>query len=190
MQGKCIILSAPSGAGKTTIVKNLLQKPELKLEFSISACNRQPRPGEVDGRDYYFISTDLFKNKILDEEFVEWEEVYKDNFYGTLKSELNRIWSNNNIATFEVDVKGGLKLKRLFNNNALAIYIMPPSIEVLEKRLKNRGTEADEIIHQRLARAKFELSLAPQFDITIVNNVLEQSIEEAYHQILKFVTVS
>jgi guanylate kinase len=186
MSGKCIIFSAPSGAGKTTVVRQLLQKPELKLEFSISACNRKPREGEINGRDYYFLSTEDFKKRIDSNEFVEWEEVYDNSYYGTLRSELERIWKKGNNAAFDVDVKGGINLKKKFTNNALAIYIMPPSVETLEERLRNRGTEPDEKIRERMFRATYELSLATQFDIVIVNDFLEDTVEKAYREVVDF----
>jgi guanylate kinase len=186
MPGKCIIFSAPSGAGKTTVVRQLLQKPELKLEFSISACNRKPREGEIDGHDYYFLSTEDFKKKIDLNEFVEWEEVYDKSYYGTLRSELERIWKKGNNAAFDVDVKGGISLKNKFKNGALSIYIMPPSVETLEERLRNRGTEPEEKIHQRMFRAQYELSLAPQFDEIVVNDVLENTVKKAYQLVVDF----
>jgi len=186
MPGKCIIFSAPSGAGKTTVVRQLLQKPELKLEFSISACNRKPREDEIDGRDYYFLSTEDFKKKIDSKEFVEWEEVYANSYYGTLQSELERIWKKGNNAAFDVDVKGSISLKKKFENDALAIYIMPPSVETLEVRLRNRGTEPEEKIRQRMLRAQYELSLAPQFDEIVVNDVLENTVEKVYQVVVDF----
>jgi guanylate kinase len=186
MQGKCIIFSAPSGAGKTTVVKQLLQKPELKLEFSISACNRKPREGEIDRSDYYFITTEDFKKRIDRNEFVEWEEVYNGSYYGTLRSELERIWKKGNNVAFDVDVKGGISLKKLFKKDALSIYIMPPSVETLELRLRDRGTEPEEKIRQRMLRVQYELSLAPQFDEIVVNDVLESTVEKAYHIVVDF----
>ena len=140
-KGKVIIFSAPSGAGKTTLVKYLLTCAELNLNFSVSACSRQKRSNEVDGKDYYFFTVEEFKKKISDNEFIEWQEVYKDNYYGTLKSEIERIWQSKRHAIFDVDVQGGINLKKTFGDKALSIFVMPPSIEVLEKRLRRRKTE-------------------------------------------------
>lgn len=186
MQGKCIIFSAPSGAGKTTIIQQLLRHDELKLEFSISATTRPPRGQEVHGKDYYFLDTDIFKKKIENDELVEWEEVYENSFYGTLRSELQRIWDKDNNVAFDIDVKGGINLKKLFGENALAIFIMPPSIAILEERLRGRGTETEEKIQQRLARANYEISLASKFDVQLINDNLNKSVEEAYKKISDF----
>jgi guanylate kinase len=188
MQGKCIIFSAPSGAGKTTIIKQLLQHKELRLEFSISATSRKPRGEEKDGVDYYFFTPDEFKNHIKNDNFVEWEEVFTDHFYGTLKNEPQRIWDKQNHVAFDVDVRGGLNLKKLFGDQALAIFVMPPSIEELEKRLRGRGTETEEKINMRISRASYELSLAPQFDMQLVNDSLDRAIQEAYKEILTFIS--
>ena len=151
--GKCIIFSAPSGAGKTTIVRYLLEEFS-ELAFSISACSRDARPNETNGVDYYFLGVDGFQAKIAADEFVEWEEVYTNNFYGTLKSELTRIWSQGKTVIFDVDVIGGLNLKRYFGDNALAVFVMPPNYEALEDRLRYRSTETEERIQMRLAKAK------------------------------------
>lgn len=188
MQGKCVIFSAPSGSGKTTIVNHLLKKPELKLEFSISATTRPARNNEINGKDYYFLSPEEFKKKIENNELIEWEEVYNNTFYGTPKSEPERIWGKGNIVTFDVDVKGGLNLKKIFGSSALSVFVMPPSLQVLEKRLLDRKTESVEIIKQRLSRAEYELSFALQFDACIVNDNLEKCIAEAYNRILEFIT--
>lgn len=187
MTGNCIIFSAPSGAGKTTIIKELLNKPELGLEFSISATTRKPRGNEKNGIDYYFLEPDIFRLKIEEGELVEWEEVYTDTYYGTLKSELNRIWDKGNNVAFDVDVKGGLNLKKLFGANALSIFVMPPSLEVLEQRLRGRGTDTEDKIKQRLSKAEFELSFASKYDICIINDSLEKSISETYNAIQKFI---
>jgi guanylate kinase len=184
---KCIIFSAPSGSGKTTIVKHLLEFPELKLEFSISACSRLPREGEQHGKDYYFFTSDEFRANIENGNFIEWEEVYNNNFYGTLKSEIDRIWAKGNHVIFDVDVKGGLNLKKIFGNSALAIFIQPPSIEVLEQRLRHRGTETEDKIKQRLSKAEFELSFANQFDVVEVNESLQQSVKNIYDRITAFI---
>lgn len=178
MQGKLIIFSAPSGSGKTTIVKHLLDKG-FKLEFSISACNREPRGTEVYGKDYYFLDTDDFRNKIDSNDFIEWEEVYANRFYGTLRSELNRIWRKGNHVLFDVDVKGGINIKKQYGDQALAIFIMPPNIEELENRLRGRGTDSNEEIEKRLEKAQEEISYARQFDHIILNDDLELAKEEA-----------
>jgi len=185
MEGKCIILCAPSGAGKTSITKFLL-KQDLDLEFSISACNREKRTNEVDGVDYYFLSTEDFKRRIENDEFVEWEEVYNDQFYGTLKTEVNRIWNRGKNVIFDVDVEGGLSLTKHFGENAMAIFIYPPSFEILEERLRKRGTESEEKIQKRLAKAKKELSYSKWFDNIIVNDDLEKSEKEAFEIVKAF----
>ena len=184
--GKSVIFSAPSGSGKTTIINELLKKPELRLEFSISATSRQPRQGEVHGKDYYYLSNIDFRQKIDNSEFIEWEEVYNGSYYGTLKAELERIWSKGNLVAFDVDVKGGLNLKRIFKNDALLVFVMPPSVEELEKRLRGRGTESEETLKVRIDKAKYELSFAEQFDVIITNDILEQSVAKAEETILKF----
>ncbi|HLU87336.1 MAG TPA: guanylate kinase [Taishania sp.] len=184
--GKCIIFSAPSGAGKTTIVQNLLKRND-KLEFSISACSRDPRPNEVHGKDYYFIGLEGFKQKIETNEFVEWEEVYADNFYGTLRSELERIWNNEHVVLFDVDVIGGLNLKKQLGDNALAIFVQPPSEEHLEARLRFRSTETEEKIQTRLAKAKIELAYANQFDKILLNDNLETACNEALAIVNEFI---
>jgi guanylate kinase len=178
MSGKLIILSAPSGAGKSTIIKYLLQK-DYKLEFSVSACNREKRKGEKDGVDYYFLTTEEFKNKIKKDEFLEYEEVYKDLFYGTLKTEVERITQKGNNVIFDVDIAGGLNIKKQYGNRALAIFIMPPSIEELRKRLTLRSTESEEEIKQRIDKAETEMKYAKKFDKIIVNDNLETALEEA-----------
>ncbi len=177
-KGKCIIFSAPSGAGKTTIVHHLL-KQDLNLSFSVSACSREKRQGEVEGKDYHFLSVAEFKDKIANDDFVEWEEVYKDHFYGTLKTEVQRIWNEGKHVIFDVDVIGGLNLKRQFGYSALSIFVMPPSIDVLEKRLRLRKTESDARINQRLAKAAKELMTANEFDVIIHNNNLEEALRNA-----------
>lgn len=183
--GKLIIFSAPSGAGKTTIVKAMLQS-HLNLEFSISAASRGKRPTEVNGRDYYFISADEFRKKIVNNEFLEWEEVYKDHFYGTLKSEVERIWSNGHHAIFDVDVMGGINIKKFYEDKALAIFVMPPSVEELENRLRKRSTENEENLKKRIDKALNELTFAPKFDRIIVNDTLENTINEAKELVQKF----
>ena len=184
-EGKCIILSAPSGAGKTTLVQHLLANiPELS--FSISACTRDPRGDEKDGVDYYFLKAVEFKKRIEANEFVEWEEVYKDNFYGTLKSEVNRIWEKEKQLIFDVDVVGGLNLKKYFGEKALAIFVMPPDLPSLEKRLRARGTDSEERIAHRLQKAKQELITADQFDHIILNDDLNKAKQEVLELVEKF----
>lgn len=178
MQGKLIIFSAPSGAGKTTIVHHLL-KVFPELEFSVSACSRAKRKEETHGVDYYFISVEEFKKKIENNEFVEWEEVYADNFYGTLKVEIERIWNKGKHVIFDMDVVGGINLKKKFGDAALSIFVMPPSIEHLEKRLKLRETETPESIARRLGKAVNELKTSNQFDKVILNDNLETAFAEA-----------
>lgn len=186
MAGKLIIVSAPSGAGKTTIVKRLLEKPEFKLEFSISACSRKIRENEVDGKDYYFFSIEEFKSKIVNQEFIEWEEVYTDYFYGTLKTEIDRITQKGNNILFDVDVKGGINLKNQFKENALSLFIMPPSIEELERRLINRKANDKDDLKKRIDKATEELSYHVNFDKVILNDDLDIAVEEAENHLKKF----
>jgi guanylate kinase len=184
--GKCIIFSAPSGAGKTTLVHKLLESSD-HYAFSVSACSREPRENERDGVDYYFIGLENFKEKISENAFVEWEEVYKDNFYGTLKSELIRIWSMGKTVVFDVDVVGGLNLKKVFKNNALAIFVNPPSMQILEQRLRGRKTESEEKIQMRISKAQIEMDRAAEFDTIIENNILEQAVEQVKAVAAEFV---
>ena len=186
MQGKLLILSAPSGSGKTTIVKHLL-KTYTNLEFSISACSRGMRNGEIDGKDYYFLSVDEFKRRIANNEFVEWEEVYPGSFYGTLKSEIERIWKKNHIVVFDVDVKGGVNLKKKFGESALSIFVMPPSIDALKQRLERRNTETEESLNKRVGKAAEEMTYANQFDKILVNEILEKSYIEAENLVQNFI---
>ncbi len=178
-QGKLIVFSAPSGSGKTTIVRHLLGLEDLNLEFSISATSREKRGEEVDGKDYYFLSTEAFKAKIKSESFLEWEEVYRDNFYGTLKTEVERIWAKGKHVIFDIDVSGGLRIKRKFPEQTLAIFVKPPSIDELKIRLKNRKTESEDRINMRVAKASAELATAPLFDVIIENDVLENALKKA-----------
>ena len=182
---KCIIFSAPSGAGKTTIVRRLLNEG-FPLEFSISAATRDIRGTEENGKDYYFLSVEDFKNKIEKDEFIEWEEVYEDHFYGTLKSEIDRIWERGKAVIFDVDVIGGINLKNHFGENALSIFVMPPSLKELEERLKGRGTDNAERIEKRLAKAKQELITADQFDFVVLNDELEKAVGAAKLIVKKF----
>jgi guanylate kinase len=187
MEGKLVIISAPSGAGKTTIVKHLLDSG-LNLAFSISATTRALRGKEKDGVDYFFLSVPEFRNRIEKNEFVEWEEVYNDLLYGTLKSEIERIWANGNHVVFDVDVKGGLNLKKIFGEKAIAIFIMPPSVNELENRLKGRGTDSPEKIKMRLDKSHEELKLADQFDYVIINDSLDKAKAEAVRIITGFLS--
>jgi len=184
--GKCIIFSAPSGAGKTTIVNHLLDRNN-RLAFSISACSRPPRPNETHGEDYYFLSVQAFKDRIAEDDFIEWEEVYEDHFYGTLKVEVERLWSLGKVVVFDVDVFGGINLKKYFGDAALSFFIQPPSIEVLEQRLRNRQTESEKKIQTRLTKASQELTKAEQFDRTVVNDNLELTVEEVDKNIKAFI---
>ena len=185
--GKLIVFSAPSGSGKTTIVHHLLTFPELKLDFSISATSRPARGNEEDGKDYYFIALDEFKNHIKDNDFIEWEEVYHDNFYGTLKSEINRIWSNGKNVIFDIDVKGGLNIKKQFPEQTLAIFVQPPSIEEMEFRLRNRQTDTEEKIIERVAKAAKEMVFAKDFDVVLLNDDLETAKKTAYMLVSDFI---
>jgi guanylate kinase len=184
--GKAIIFSAPSGSGKTSLVKHLMQQvPDLG--FSISACTRDKRGRhEVHGRDYYFLSIDEFKSKIDQDAFVEWEEVYAGNFYGTLKEEVHRIWKEGKAVIFDVDVKGGLALKKYFGEQALAIFVKVPSLEVLESRLNDRGTESEESLSRRIYKAKFEMTFEPQFDVTVLNDDFARSSAETVDLVTEF----
>ena len=185
--GKLIVFSAPSGSGKTTIVRHLLTQKELNLEFSVSATSREKRGTEVDAKDYYFLSIDDFKQHIKADEFLEWEEVYRDNFYGTLKTEVERIWALGKHVIFDIDVSGGLRIKRKFPEETLAIFVKPPSIDALKIRLKKRQTETQDKINMRVAKASAELATAPLFDCIIENNILEMAQKEAYDTVTKFI---
>ena len=185
MKELLIIVSAPSGAGKTTIVKKLLNAfPNLK--FSISACSRPKRNNETDTVDYYFISSDSFKRKIENDEFLEWQEVYKGSFYGTLKSEVERIWAQNNIVIFDVDVIGGLNIKNIYKDKALSIFIMPPSIELLEERLRKRSTDSEESIRIRVEKARNEMKYANKFDCIILNDDIIKATDDTIALVEKF----
>jgi len=186
-QGKLIVFSAPSGSGKTTIVRHLLDIKTLNLEFSISATSREKRGTEKHGKDYYFLSTEEFKHKIKREDFLEWEEVYRDNFYGTLKTEVERIWALGKNVIFDIDVSGGLRIKRKFPEETLAIFVKPPSIDELKIRLKKRKTESEAKINMRIAKASAELATAPLFDTVIVNDNLERALIEAENLVNKFI---
>ena len=176
-EGKCIIFSAPSGAGKTTIVQHLLAVNN-EIEFSISATSRNMRSHEIDGKDYHFLSAEEFKNHINENKFVEWDEVYSDNYYGTLKSEMERIWKERKHVIFDVDVMGGIKLKSIFGDKAFSVFVQAPSVEELENRLINRGTEDPESLERRVGKAKSEMQFASEFDYILVNDVLEIAEKE------------
>ena len=178
-QGKLIVFSAPSGSGKTTIVRHLLNIEKLNLEFSISATSREKRGEEIEAKDYYFLSSKAFKNKIKNDAFLEWEEVYRDNFYGTLKKEVERIWDKGKHVIFDIDVSGGLRIKRKFPEQTLAVFVKPPSIDELKIRLKKRETESDDKINMRIAKASAELATAPLFDVIIENDNLDKALIEA-----------
>jgi guanylate kinase len=186
MNRKAIIVSAPSGAGKTTIVKHLLSAVP-GLEFSVSACSRPKRGNETDGKDYYFITAEDFRAKIASDAFVEWEEVYPGSYYGTLKSEVNRIWEKGNTAIFDVDVIGGLNLKNYFGEKALAIFVQPPSFEIMKKRLVERNTESTESLEKRLSKAMYELTFADKFDWILVNDELEKACRDAILKVSGFI---
>lgn len=185
-EGKVIIFCAPSGSGKTTIVKHLL-KENSNLGFSISACTRDKRGREEEnGKDYYFLTPDDFKKRIDKDEFIEWEEVYAGAFYGTLKSEIERLWSEGKHVLFDVDVQGGLNLKKYFGDKALAVFVQPPSVEVLEQRLRGRGTEDEDSISRRLFKVNFEMSFKNQFDTILINDVIDDSFKKAQNLVDQF----
>jgi guanylate kinase len=186
-QGKLIVFSAPSGSGKTTIVQHLLSREDLNLAFSVSCTSRAPRENEKDGVNYYFLSLSDFKQHIKNNDFLEWEEVYRDNFYGTLKSEVERLWDQGKNVIFDIDVAGGLRIKRKFPEQTLAVFVKPPSIDELKIRLKSRNTENDERINMRIAKASVELATAPQFDHIIKNYDLDVALKDAYDLVADFV---
>jgi guanylate kinase len=177
LKGKLVIFSAPSGAGKTTIVKHLLQH-DLNLEFSISATSRLPRPNESDGKDYYFLTEKEFRQKIEKGDFLEWEEVYSGIFYGTLKNEVERIRNKGKNVIFDVDVVGGLNIKNYYGDQALAVFVQPPSVNELKNRLRNRSTESEEKIEMRIAKAEYEMTFAGRFDVVLVSAELENTLKK------------
>ncbi len=185
MDGKLIIFSAPSGSGKTTIVRHLISTG-LNLEFSISATSRAKRITEEDGKDYYFLTAEKFREKIRHNEFVEWEEVYKDHYYGTLKSEIDRIWTKGSHVIFDVDVMGGISLKKIFGEQALSVFIMPPSIDKLRERLEGRGTDSSENIEMRIRKANEEINSSGEFDLIIINDKLEEACNKAILEVRSF----
>ncbi|MES2691785.1 MAG: guanylate kinase [Bacteroidota bacterium] len=185
LAGRAVIFCAPSGSGKTTVVKHLLSI-DKRLEFSVSACTRKQRANEVEGKDYYFLTTEDFKARIANNEFLEYEEVYGGNFYGTLKSEMDRIWANGKTVIFDVDVEGGLNIKKYFGDKALAVFVKPPSIEVLEQRLRYRSTETEETLRIRVDKAIHELAYENRFECVLVNENLEEALQEAEQLINDF----
>ncbi len=185
--GKLLIFSAPSGSGKTTMVRYLLEQPELNLAFSVSATSRKKRGEEEEGEHYYFMSVSEFKKHIKNDDFLEWEEVYRDNFYGTLKSEVERLWKMGKNVIFDIDVVGGLRIKKKYPKETLAVFVKPPSVDELKIRLKKRSTESDDKINMRIAKASVELATAPQFDKTIKNYDLEVALKEAHQMVANFV---
>lgn len=185
-EGKLFVFSAPSGSGKTTIVRHLLAQEKLNLAFSVSATSREKRGEEIDKEDYYFISLESFKSHIKNDDFLEWEEVYRDNFYGTLKSEIERIWGLGKHVIFDIDVVGGLRIKKKYPNKTLAVFVKPPSVDELKIRLKKRKTESDEKISMRIAKASIELATAPQFDVIIKNYELPVALKEAEDLVFGF----
>jgi guanylate kinase len=187
--GKLIIFAAPSGSGKTTIVEYLLKQEELNLAFSVSATSRPRRGKEKHGENYYFMTTNEFKKHIKNDDFLEWEEVYRDNFYGTLKSEVERLWAEGKNVIFDIDVAGGLRIKRKYPKKTLAVFVKPPSVDELKIRLKKRSTESDDKINMRIAKASVELATAPQFDIVIKNYDLDSALSEAHDLVANFIGV-
>ena len=185
-QGKLIIFSAPSGSGKSTIVRRLLMR-DVPIEFSVSATNRAPRGREENGVDYYFLSSEEFKSKINSKAFLEWEEVYPDRYYGTLNAEVDRIWANGKQVVFDIDVEGGLNLKKQFGERALSVFIKAPSLDVLKERLMARNTENQENLNMRLVKAQSEMAYAKYFDLVIVNDDLEIAQEQAYQKVMDFI---
>lgn len=187
MEGKIIIVSAPSGSGKSTIIGRLMERGNIDMEFSVSATNRSPRGAEVDGKDYHFLSTEAFREAIERDEFVEYEEVYPGRFYGTLRSEIDRRCAEGHNVILDIDVKGGVNVKRIFGSRAISIFIMPPSVEELRRRLEGRATDSPEAIAERVGKAEYELTFAPEFDHVVVNDNLEEAVDRAEQLITSFI---
>ncbi len=187
--GKLLVFSAPSGSGKTTIVRHLLDQPDLNLAFSVSATSRPRRVKERHGQHYYFMTISEFKNHIKSNDFLEWEEVYRDNFYGTLKSEVERLWMEGKNVIFDIDVVGGLRIKKKYPERTLAVFVKPPSVDELKIRLKKRSTESDDKINMRIAKASIEMATAPQFDSIIKNYNLDDALKEAHDMVKNFIQI-
>lgn len=187
--GKLFIFSAPSGSGKTTIVRHLLERFGDKLAFSVSACTRAPRPHEIHGKDYYFLTPEDFRQKVENGEFVEWEEVYQDNYYGTLRSEVERLWNEGKAVLFDVDVKGGLKLKEAFGEQALAVFVKVSTEEEIYRRLYSRGTETPESMERRMAKVRYELEFQTKFDLLLINDDLNTALADAENLVTNFLQV-
>ena len=185
-EGKLIVFSAPSGSGKTTIVHYLLEQEKLNLDFSVSATSREKRGSEIHGKDYYFMSKKQFEEHLNNDDFIEWEQVYKDNYYGTLKKEIERIWQMGKHVIFDIDVVGGLNVKKKFPEQTLAVFVQPPSINEMERRLRNRKTDSEEKIKERVAKAEKELKFSKDFDVILVNDDLEKAKKEAYNLVKEF----
>jgi guanylate kinase len=186
-QGKIIVISAPSGCGKSTIINSILDETDIDLRFSVSATNRKPRQGEVDGVNYHFMSTDEFRDAVAAGEFIEWEEVYPGRYYGTLRSEIDRIIKEGHNVVLDIDVKGALNVKKLYGEQARLIFIAPPSVEELRRRLEGRGTDSKEVIDERISKAEYELSFAPQFDKKVVNDDLNMAIRQTHKLFVEFI---
>lgn len=187
MNGKIIIISAPSGCGKSTIINAILAEGEIDMQFSVSATNRQPREGEINGINYHFLSDEEFLKAIKEDAFVEYEEVYPGRFYGTLKSEIARICSSGHNVILDIDVKGGMNVKSLYGKDAISIFILPPSVEELRRRLEGRGTDSAEVIEQRVGKAEFEISFADKYDCRVVNDDLNTAIVQTKNIIKQFI---
>ncbi len=185
-KGKIIVISAPSGCGKSTIIKRIMDGGDVDMQFSVSATNRDPRPGETDGVSYHFLTTDEFRRRVAAGEFVEWEEVYPGRYYGTLREEIERKCDAGSNVILDIDVKGGQSVRDIFGPRALTIFIMPPSIDALRARLEGRGTDSPEVIAQRLARAQFEIEQAPAFDVQVVNDDLDTAVAQTKKAIVDF----
>ncbi len=187
MKGRIIIISAPSGCGKSTIINEIMNRGNVEMHFSVSATNRAPRPGETDGINYHFMTDDEFRRAIADDEFIEYEEVYPGRFYGTLKSEVENRCRNGQTVVLDIDVKGGLRVKEMYGDKARSIYIMPPSVEELRRRLESRATDSAEAINERVNKAEYELSFAPRYDVRVVNDDLATAVNDAEREIAQFI---